>query len=33
MIDRDGRVAAVRRFPVTQKWLDKTLPPLLDEKD
>ena len=27
-----GRVAAVRRFPVTQKWLDKTLPPLLDEK-
>ena len=33
VIDRDGRVAAVRRFPVTQKWLDKTLPPLLDEKD
>jgi cytochrome c biogenesis protein CcmG/thiol:disulfide interchange protein DsbE len=33
VIDRDGRVAAVRRFPVTQGWLDKTLPPLLDEKN
>jgi cytochrome c biogenesis protein CcmG/thiol:disulfide interchange protein DsbE len=32
VIDRDGKVAAVRRFPVTQEWLDKTLPPLLDEK-
>jgi cytochrome c biogenesis protein CcmG, thiol:disulfide interchange protein DsbE len=32
VIDREGRVAAVRRFPVTQKWLDETLPPLLDEK-
>ena len=32
VIDRQGRVAAVRRFPVTQKWLDQTLPPLLDEK-
>jgi cytochrome c biogenesis protein CcmG/thiol:disulfide interchange protein DsbE len=31
VIDRQGRVAAVRRFPVTQKWLDQTLPPLLDE--
>jgi cytochrome c biogenesis protein CcmG/thiol:disulfide interchange protein DsbE len=31
VIDRKGRVAAVRRFPVTQKWLDATLPPLLDE--
>jgi cytochrome c biogenesis protein CcmG, thiol:disulfide interchange protein DsbE len=31
VIDRQGRVAAVRRFPVTQKWLDETLPPLLDE--
>ena len=31
VIDREGRVAAVRRFPVTQKWLDETLPPLLDE--
>ena len=32
VIDRQGRVAAVRRFPVTQRWLDETLPPLLDEK-
>ena len=31
VIDREGKVAAVRRFPVTQKWLDETLPPLLDE--
>ncbi|HKH16800.1 MAG TPA: TlpA disulfide reductase family protein [Solirubrobacteraceae bacterium] len=31
VIDREGRVAAVRRFPVTQKWLDETLPPLLEE--
>jgi cytochrome c biogenesis protein CcmG/thiol:disulfide interchange protein DsbE len=31
VIDRQGRVAAVRRFPVTQKWLDEVLPPLLDE--
>jgi cytochrome c biogenesis protein CcmG, thiol:disulfide interchange protein DsbE len=32
VIDRQGRVAAVRRYPVTQKWLDETLPPLLDEQ-
>ena len=32
VIDRQGRVAAVRRFPVTQKWLDEVLPPLLDEQ-
>jgi cytochrome c biogenesis protein CcmG/thiol:disulfide interchange protein DsbE len=31
VIDRRGKVAAVRRFPVTQKWLDDTLPPLLGE--
>jgi cytochrome c biogenesis protein CcmG, thiol:disulfide interchange protein DsbE len=31
VIDRQGKIAAVRRFPVTQKWLDETLPPLLDE--
>jgi cytochrome c biogenesis protein CcmG/thiol:disulfide interchange protein DsbE len=31
VIDRDGKVVAVRRFPVTQKWIDETLPPLLDE--
>jgi cytochrome c biogenesis protein CcmG, thiol:disulfide interchange protein DsbE len=32
VLDRDGRVAAVRRFPVTQAWLDRTIPPLLEEK-
>lgn len=32
VLDREGKVAAVRRLPVTQEWLDKTLPPLLDEK-
>jgi cytochrome c biogenesis protein CcmG, thiol:disulfide interchange protein DsbE len=31
VIDRDGKVVAVRRMPVTQKWLDETLAPLLDE--
>jgi cytochrome c biogenesis protein CcmG, thiol:disulfide interchange protein DsbE len=31
VIDRQGKIAAVRRFPVTQKWLDETLPPLLAE--
>ena len=31
VIDRQGKVAAVRRLPVTQRWLDETLPPLLDE--
>ncbi len=31
VIDRRGKIAAVRRLPVTQKWLDVTLPPLLDE--
>lgn len=31
VLDREGRVAAVRRLPVTQEWLDETLPPLLDE--
>jgi cytochrome c biogenesis protein CcmG/thiol:disulfide interchange protein DsbE len=31
VIDRKGRVAAVRRLPVTQEWLDATLPPLLAE--
>jgi cytochrome c biogenesis protein CcmG/thiol:disulfide interchange protein DsbE len=32
VIDRSGKVAAVRRLPVTQEWLDATLPPLLDEQ-
>ena len=31
VIDREGNVAAVRRAPVTQQWLDETLPPLLAE--
>ena len=31
VIDRAGKVAAVRRLPVTQQWIDETLPPLLDE--
>jgi len=32
VLDRRGRIAAVRRFPVTQQWLDRTLPPLLRER-
>jgi cytochrome c biogenesis protein CcmG, thiol:disulfide interchange protein DsbE len=32
VIDRRGRVAAVRRFPVDQRWLDEKLTPLLAEK-
>jgi len=32
VIDRKGKVAAVRRLPVTRQWLDRTLPPLLAEK-
>ncbi len=31
VIDRDGKVAAVRRMPITQAWVDETLRPLLDE--
>lgn len=31
LIDRRGRVAALRRFPVTQGWLDQHLPKLLAE--
>jgi cytochrome c biogenesis protein CcmG/thiol:disulfide interchange protein DsbE len=31
LIDRRGRVAALRRFPVTQQWLDQHLPDLLAE--
>ena len=31
VLDRQGRVAAVRQGPVTQEWLDRTLPPLLAE--
>jgi cytochrome c biogenesis protein CcmG/thiol:disulfide interchange protein DsbE len=31
VIDRRGRIAAQRRGPVDEAWLDKTLPPLLEE--
>ena len=31
LIDRQGRVAALRRFPVTRQWLDQHLTPLLAE--
>ena len=32
LIDRKGRVAALRRGPVTQAWLDQHLTPLLEEQ-
>jgi cytochrome c biogenesis protein CcmG, thiol:disulfide interchange protein DsbE len=32
LIDRQGRVAALRRGPVTQAWLDQHLTPLLKEQ-
>jgi cytochrome c biogenesis protein CcmG, thiol:disulfide interchange protein DsbE len=32
LIDRDGRIAALRRGPVDQAWLDANLPGLLKEK-
>ena len=32
VIDRQGRIAARRRGPVDQQWLDATLPPLLAEQ-
>jgi cytochrome c biogenesis protein CcmG/thiol:disulfide interchange protein DsbE len=32
VLDRAGRVAAVRRLPVTKQWLQQTLPPLLNER-
>ena len=31
VIDRHGRIAAQRRGPVDQAWLDRTLPQLLEE--
>jgi cytochrome c biogenesis protein CcmG/thiol:disulfide interchange protein DsbE len=31
VIDRQGRVAALRQGPVDAAWLDQTLPPLLAE--
>ena len=32
VVDRSGRIAATRRGPVTQEWIDEFVPPLLDEK-
>jgi cytochrome c biogenesis protein CcmG/thiol:disulfide interchange protein DsbE len=32
VIDRRGRIAALRRGPVDERWLRHTLPPLLAEK-
>ena len=32
LIDRAGRIAAARRGPVTQAWLDEHLDPLLEER-
>ena len=32
VLDREGRIAAKRRGPVTQAWLDETLPGLLGER-
>ena len=32
VINRSGKIQALRRFPVTKQWLDRTLPPILAEK-
>ena len=32
VINRNGKIQALRRFPVTTQWLDQTLPRILDEK-
>jgi cytochrome c biogenesis protein CcmG/thiol:disulfide interchange protein DsbE len=32
LIDRQGRIAALKRGPVDQAWLDENLPPLLEER-
>jgi cytochrome c biogenesis protein CcmG/thiol:disulfide interchange protein DsbE len=32
IVDRKGRIAAMYRGPVTQRWLDEKLPPLLAEE-
>jgi len=32
LIDREGRIAAARRGPVTEEWLDEHLEPLLEER-
>ena len=31
LVDREGRIAALRRGPVDQEWLDQNLTPLLEE--
>jgi cytochrome c biogenesis protein CcmG/thiol:disulfide interchange protein DsbE len=32
LIDREGRIAGLRRGPITQEWLDEHLQPLLEER-
>jgi cytochrome c biogenesis protein CcmG, thiol:disulfide interchange protein DsbE len=32
LIDRDGRIAALKRGPIDQAWLDRHLPKLLEER-
>jgi len=32
VIDRQGRIAALRRFQIDSKWLSQTLPPILAQK-
>ncbi len=32
VINRNGKIQALQRFPVTTQWLDETLPRILDEK-
>jgi cytochrome c biogenesis protein CcmG/thiol:disulfide interchange protein DsbE len=32
LIDREGRIANMYRGPVTEKWLDENLEPLLEER-
>jgi cytochrome c biogenesis protein CcmG, thiol:disulfide interchange protein DsbE len=32
VINRQGRIQALQRFPVTSQWLSKTLPRILAER-
>jgi hypothetical protein len=32
VINRQGRIQALQRYPVTTQWLDETLPHILAEK-
>jgi cytochrome c biogenesis protein CcmG/thiol:disulfide interchange protein DsbE len=32
VINRNGRIQALQRFPVTRQWLKQTLPPILAER-